>query len=978
MPGSPRRSRVAASLVLAVCLAGAVACGDRDEEAQPAAESGSGADLLAGVAPAALPEYVRDRYRLRPDRRFLAALALVARPAEGEAPLVQALHQEGRWKILVGGEEAGLLAEFPDFEEATELLARRVSPAADPIPAAAPIAPAVAGAIEAVDPEALAAALGAPDLGRRSFTVGLAWLATLTTDSLEQADPLLAAAWAALAADREPRAEALLARALGYGRAAALAAGRLADDDPVRLYAAGDEPGLAALCSRRQEDRPCRFLHLALLADRGRGERFASVLAASRPGIADGPALAGLRIRLADFDYGKPGRELAEQALRSLGLATGPPSVGPEFRSGEFEAAVEQLAAPPAGATLAALQSWHRANYYSGLYNQARFALDLRASAEDAARLADSLTPAAPGTAEELRRYLAVRAAVLGGSRDMSPVAGLLAAAPSIGAPPLHALARSIARQVTTTDRLRRQPIPAFFERLDTRPAHRLIAARVARENLTSPFLHEKLARAAAAAAPHLSEELPALVAELDEDAAGLRLIAGDSAMPLYAQVVALVALSRLGQADDAFVRARYEAFAADPDGSSQWLLDFLESRGDRLGAIAAVDAALARRGHPLTLAYLRGKKAQLQLAIGRPEAAFATIRPALSSGKEDVLLQAAAIELARRRPQSALKLAQESLGRYPAGAAEAAGLIAQARWQLGDGATAARELAANPGGILGAWVGSLPAAFADSFAAAPEEEVRKAFGQLIEAGIPHRVLGWAAIGLGEKRDHRLAVSLLGQLSEPAPEWRDQLRLQTYDLLRAKAGAAEALAYIRGDLPAESHNFALTLYQMRRYGLLLDLFADGREGESPHIVRLLKAAAFLHLGETRGPRWEEFLAAVRAEPKNDFSPLTRILVDPGDGMDQLAKLGGRDRATLGWLFGVKAASAGRFALADGFFQAALESGLEGQPPHAWAWVIESDWIEARRSLELLEKRRAFQPGAAAAAAPEASAGLAEP
>jgi hypothetical protein len=979
MPGSSRSSRFAALLVLAACLAAAFGCGEGGREAAaPLAAGRLGADLLAGVAPAALPSYVRDSYRLRPDRRFLLALAMIAKPAAGEPPaVVQAMHQEGRWKILVDGEEAGLLSELPDFPGLTEVLARQARPAAHAEAAAdeSAAAAAVERAIGAVDAEALAAALAAPGLDRRSAAVGLAWLATLATDSLDQTDPLLAAAWAAVAVEREPRAEVLLARALGYDAAAAEAAIRLAEDDPLRPWAGDDEPGLAALCARRPEERTCSFLHLALLAERGRGERFAAVLAASPLRHAAGSALPGLRIRLADFDYGKPGRELAEKMLASLGLPA-------EAGSRDFEAALdqlgEQLASRPPAALRAALLAWRRAAYYSGIYNQARFALDLRASATDAENLAKAIEPAAAGTAEELQRYLLLRAAVLGGSREMAPLADFMASSRALGAPPLFALARIIARQVTTTDRLRRQPIPAFFAGLDTRPAHRLIAARVARDNLTSPYLHEKLARAAAEAAPHRSEELPALAAELREDGARLRQIAGDEAMPQYARVVALGALSRLGQADDAFVRAHYQAFADDPDGSSQWLLAFLESRGDRAGALAAIDAALARRGHPLTEAYLRSKKAELQLAMGQPDAAFATIRPALASGKEDALLQGAAIELARRRPQSALKLAQEALGRYPEGAAEAAGLVARARWQMRDGATAARELAADPGGILGAWIGALPAAFADSFAAAPEGEVRQAFGQLVEAGIPHRVLGRAGIALGERRDHRLTLSLLGRLSEPAPEWRDQLRLQTYDLIARKAGKREALAFIRAALPADSHNFALTLYQMRRYELLLDLFSSGQEGENSPVVRLLKAASHLHLEETSGKRWEEFLAEVEEEPKNDFSPLTRVLVAKGDGAESLAGLGGRDRATLGWLFGVKAASAGRYVEADGWFQVAIESGLEGQPPHAWAWVVESGWIEARRSLELLGSRKEFHPGAAAAAAPAAGAGLAKP
>ncbi len=64
-------------------------------------------------------------------------------------------------------------------------------------------------------------------------------------------------------------------------------------------------------------------------------------------------------------------------------------------------------------------------------------------------------------------------------------------------------------------------------------------------------------------------------------------------------------------------------------------------------------------------------------------------------------------------------------------------------------------------------------------------------------------------------------------------------------------------------------------------------------------------------------------------------------------------------ASVGWVMGVKAASERRFADADGWFQVALESGLQQQPPHAWSFVIESDWQKVDRSLAVLEKKGEF-------------------
>jgi tetratricopeptide (TPR) repeat protein len=540
-------------------------------------------------------------------------------------------------------------------------------------------------------------------------------------------------------------------------------------------------------------------------------------------------------------------------------------------------------------------------------------------------------------------------------------LAQLLESSRALGAAPLFNFSEAIARRSASTDPVRRGPIPALFARMDTRPAHRAIAARVAYTNLVSPGLFETLARAAAEAAPHLTEELPADVAELREDAARLREIAGDPAMPGYAQIVALDALTKLGKADDAFLRARYTEIAAGPD---QWLaplVGFLEERGDLAGAVAAVDAALLRSKEPFLEAHLRTEKARLLLEMGQAERAFAAIEPALEVYKEETLLQGATIELARNRPEKALELAQAALARYPDRSSETSGLIARARWRLADYSVAAKELAASRNGIVSAWNRYLPEAFAETFATAPVDETQRAFAELTAAGIAPHVLADVAVAVGKKRDLDIARQLLAGLRDPGPQWRDYVRFATYDLIKEKAGADAALSWVRQAVPDRSHNFALTLYQMRRYDLLLGLFQNGEASTSPRIVRMIKAASHLHLRETSGPRWDGLVAEIAQDPGDDsFARGARYLTGQIDGAKALqAFLEEGDLASIGWIQGVKAASERRFAQADGWFQVALESNMQQQPPHAWSWVIESEWRQAERSLEILEKKGEF-------------------
>lgn len=971
---------LAAAGVLATSLwvSGTASWFRADPETPPG--GGSGPAGLAAMAPADLPAAVRERYRLRPDRRLLGAVAAVHRLRTGEAPeRVEAELKDGRWRILVEGDEVFVLSEFPRFEDATDLLARWAArlPAAA-AGGAAPDTAAVDRAVREADAAALLSALsavgGAPadvqgDAAKvRSIASGLAWLSTLTVDHLEQADPLLAEAWAWLVIQRagagapDAGTEALVARALGYEAASLQTGAALAGDDPVRLYATGDEARLATLCAGRPADRPCHFLRLALLAERSQEDRFQAALQKSPFRSEESLAVRGLQTRLSNFDGGKAGRDLAELAVRAVPLPARPDEASAEARTREFEAAVHGLASRGAGPIDdAAIQSAYRAAFYSGLFGEARFLVDQYASGSDAQELAASLATPAAGTAEELRRWIEVNGRVLDGSTDLRPVAELLMSSRSIGAAPLFDLSVLIAKHSATTDPVRRGPLPAFFERLDTRPSHRVIAARVADDNLNSPGLFETFARAAAEAAPHLSEELPAQVAEMREDTARLREIAGDPAMPSYARVVALHTLASLGKSDDAFVRARYEAFAADPDEGPDYLVDFLEERGDLAGAEATLDAALQRSRDALTSAYLRSEKARLLLKMGKPDRAYEAIQPALASYKEDALLLGAQVELARNRPESALKLAEAALARYPERSSETSGLIARARWRLDDPSAVAKELAASRNGIVGPWNRYLPEAFAETFATAPEDEVRRAFSELAAAGIAPHVLANVAVALGEKRGLDIALPLLEGLRDPQPQWQDYIRFATYDLIKEKAGADAALAWVRKAVPDRSHNFALTLYQMRRYDLLLGLFANGEPSTSPPIVRMIKAAAHLHLREASGPRWDGLVAEITQAPGDDFfARAARFLIGQADD-SKLYEIFPKDAdpASLGWIKGVKAASEGRFVEADGWFQVALESGLQQQPPHAWSWVIENEWRQAERSLEVLQAKGDF-------------------
>jgi hypothetical protein len=232
----------------------------------------------------------------------------------------------------------------------------------------------------------------------------------------------------------------------------------------------------------------------------------------------------------------------------------------------------------------------------------------------------------------------------------------------------------------------------------------------------------------------------------------------------------------------------------------------------------------------------------------------------------------------------------------------------------------------------------------------------------MVSAGIPPHILARVAIDLGKTRGLEIAMPLLEGLHDPAPEWRDFIRLATYDLILEKSGKDAALAWVKTDMPDRSHNFANLLYQMRKYELLLGLYPEGEESKVPRLVRMLKAASLLHLREIQGLRWDGLVAEIAQDPSDDFFVLgARYLTGRIDAAEILRQpTPDPTRLTsLGWLMGVKTASDRHFADADAWFQVALESGQHQLPPNAWSFVIESDWQKVKRSLAVLEKKGDF-------------------
>ena len=222
---------------------------------------------------------LRNAYRLRPDGRFLRAVADVPVLAGARLPGSVSANWDGcTWWVRCGADTVGILPAYPTYADARALLeawAGRWTPAGADTPG-------TATTDSPADPLATLSALDARwksgDRGAPLQAAGgeaLAWLVFANSaDVTRQSDLFAGRALAALAlANRGGvttlRTHVLIARLLGYEREAAALAAALPVSDPRRAWAMRDTAALERLVKPGAAALEARLLALHAIAAAG-------------------------------------------------------------------------------------------------------------------------------------------------------------------------------------------------------------------------------------------------------------------------------------------------------------------------------------------------------------------------------------------------------------------------------------------------------------------------------------------------------------------------------------------------------------------------------------------------------------------------------------------------------------------------------------------------------------------------------------
>jgi tetratricopeptide (TPR) repeat protein len=961
--------------------------------------------------------------RLRPDKRFLIAIAEVERIL-AKAPTVRLRleFRDGHWEVFSSAQSVGTLSEFPSFGEAFALLrewsARLRARDASSIPERTSdiastkirgeteqfLAPHLIDSLGLVDQEWKR---GTRDAGLLALAAhDLVLLNLQTLDRLELGDLLAARALAVLSlaeAFDAPDAvadKALIASSMGYGTDARHFAERLPSDDPVRLFVFHKTAELRARAEKMPDNRAAQYLALLSLADREKESAWTGWFQAhffeksmSLPVLHAGLRLlefgsspvyadAILHAWMAELSDGKTNVQGEEQ-----GVLQGPKGPADDLLREYIERIRRAFAVKPAGLIRSfegALQSksertqgvfwdgeahraYARASFYSALHALGLEYLDQLSSVPGTRQFAEYVQDAPPGVGEQFARWYRHRADAKSGRGDFQANFEDLAALDQLGA---VALQRTLADMKNTLLWKRDaifEVVTRLTRRLDTRVNHQWAICLTLFHEPRDLRRTERLCRNISSLAP-LENPWPRAWCSAFVGATGdLLSLAADRGSSNEARAAALNYLRFDPDVPRKTVRSLDSRLLEESGYEREVVrpsIDYLELESkDYRRAREIVEKWLSIHKDEGTLLHsiYVGRRAHLLDLEKRHQEAWSAIEPEVQTWQGAILGWAAEILENLGRHSEAVDLARKRVERYP-DQGEARGDLAELLWK-GERFSDAAEVVWSPlyQADLATWDSSISKNFVHAFHGKSVEDVSKAF----EALLAQRVAVWSLQTVIDRIAAEGRSEAAFKLEAPLLSRKGDdyfiYRVYAYRYLKSWKGKDEALSWLRGNLDEKRVEAGMPVFfELKEDDLLWDLY-PARNEEWSSLTWLLRACAAVCRGLERSPHRDELLAHYRdAKPSNSQSQLGRhVLGLQGEKEILTASLTDEERSLAAYAFAVKAIGQRDYRTASDWLQLASVFEKGNGRASMLAEVTLDRWYSAGKGLDIAARQGAW-------------------
>jgi hypothetical protein len=254
-----------------------------------------------------------------------------------------------------------------------------------------------------------------------------------------------------------------------------------------------------------------------------------------------------------------------------------------------------------------------------------------------------------------------------------------------------------------------------------------------------------------------------------------------------------------------------------------------------------------------------------------------------------------------------------------------------------------------------------MASSFGRVFADADPHLAQSAFAALQEKKINPLYLAELAKNVGKRGNHKLAFALLANLPEANQATKAAILVWAYDELAKTDGEAAAAEWLR-KTTRNTAQLALIAFQFERYDIVWTPLEDPARAKKTDEMQVLRAASLIYTKEPAdSKRRAELVQYFEARPASVWKPMGLFLLGKitPEELDRQTKGTDFTMASRGWVMGLRAAEQGHYAEASDWFEIAVESDQQNQPPNAWAYGIMRRWLSDGKSFAELERDRSL-------------------
>jgi len=958
-------------------------------------------------------EQLSNTYRLKPDQRFLKAVAEIHAFVTGTpASHIEIAFADQHWQVTYQGKSVGQLPEYPDFQDFLGLLvtwAQRLAEREDLRLSSTPLSIETKKYLDTqlqlfFAPHAATAANYLNELwtdGKRSTelfpyaTKALTLLVLQQLDELETAEQLpikaitLLALTKALSNYAVTQEEALLAYLLGYSAYARQVA--LDNDDAVRHYIHHDSERLKLKAENPAASQQTRYLYLLWLARQGdykgwrdwiepyftatedalpllktgvilnqfgTNKRIASILPYAAVlslayKVSENNKAVKMAQLLSQYFFSTDSGKLVN-AIITLFFQDTKVSTIVAFFETEIKFLKKQYVGPFLdGDTYTA---YFRGHFYSGLYQLGIHYLDSLSSEQATTWYAKLLGDSKHPIAADFQRWYRNLAQSKAAKGDPQRLLEDLSRLTHFGALPRLRTLEEQKQYFTFGSPAMIGGVRAVLPYLDTRADHQSQLQDLAFDTLLDLPLTEKLGNNMVKMDPAHFQNLQAWLGYFKRSSDILTALLAQPDLRLSVRLKALHYLEELGQVSSGQIEAEYQsAWEQEPNNWSivKPYVDFLLETEQFPKARELAKAWLRQnRAHPsLKPVLIQTKIAKSYLKEGRLDEAWQTIQPLIKTYQAGAMQVGVDILEARGKLDQAEQVARAVYNRYPDNLTSRLKLTTF-YWRQGQYQKAADVL--SQGHALKNvedWRFEIGEDFVETFTEQTDKVALQAYNLLLNNGIEHEYLQELATAVAKSKRLKLADKMLKQFQYKGLR---QMMLYVERYAYRKELDGKALDWLETRIPLRMRNpLSMIAYNEKQDELLWEFIGDPTARAHGEFVWLMRAAAYLREPTQNPEHYRQLDHYYKQSPDNHYNTIGRYLLGIASQAEVLALMTHeKAKCEVAYYIGYRAQTEGRSIEASNWYRIAIETGLIRNGEYRWAYDQLYLWRGENKSLKI--------------------------